>query len=307
MVQDLGEEAATRVSAFAREAVAAVRTLVAEHSIDCDLEHTGLAFTAQTPAQLAHARKIHAAAVKIGLSAQLWDQPAVRKALGVPFFRGAYVDAGACHVQPFKLARGILTKAVLPLGVEVYENTAVERLDTSCVPVQAHVRNQVTGKVHVVRSAAVLVATNAYTTWRVFGKLAREMAPLHVYGVATEPLTPKQLATLGASTRTGWYTLHHILYAGRLTADNRLVIQTGNTRYHWGNALHVQDDATYEQLEASIRWFFPHLADGGPIRIASRWEGVIACNLADRPSIGVTGAHRNVFYSLACELAAWRV
>jgi len=89
------------------------------------------------------------------------------------------------------------------------------------------------------------------------------------------------------------YTLHNILYALRLTKDNRVLCATGNVRYYYGSKLHVSAPEEYESLHKAITWLYPSLRH---VKIATHWEGVIAVNLADRPAIGRSG---NVFYSLA--------
>jgi len=133
--------------------------------------------------------------------------------------------------------------------------------------------------------------------------------------IATKPLQESDLQQLRhhlpavASTDTKvlrnrtrgivpFYTLHHLLYAARVTPDGRLVCATGaGVAYYANNRLHVgQHDAAYAQLEAALEWFYPFLK--GRVSADVRWEGVIAATLNDFPCVGVHPKHRNVLYSL---------
>lgn len=286
LLRRFGPERARAVCKFGRDAVASVVDLVHKHSIDCDLETTGLVQPAVSPGQLKEAMRLYIAARELGLEAEFWDRERCRS-LGVPFFRGAYYDPCGGLLHPYKLARGLLGIAQ-DLGVEVYEGTDIADLELGAT---------VTARAgaHQIRAGNVLVGTSAYTTlapWRSW------FAPLHVYTVVTEPLTPAQLESIGGwPGREGYYTLHHILYALRLTPDNRLVAATGNVRYFWNNRLHVGDrPEEYRKLEAAIHWFYPALRD---LKVEHGWEGVIAVTLNDFPLLGRTGRYGNVFYALA--------
>jgi glycine/D-amino acid oxidase-like deaminating enzyme len=175
----------------------------------------------------------------------------------------------------------------------------------------------------------ILTATNSYSShlkpYNTF------YAPLHVFTVVSKPLNKEQLDSLKSwkNTRTGWfvplslffpssflprffntitshhvililarYTLHHILWACRLTADNRIAIATGDVYYVNKDRLHDTSnrDSSYGKLENALRTFFP----GITLEVDARWEGVIAVTLSDLPCIGTLDSkHPNVFHALA--------
>jgi glycine/D-amino acid oxidase-like deaminating enzyme len=294
LVRRLGEERARAVYGFGREAVAHVGALIREHGIDCDFEGTGLANPAVSSRQLRRAEGLARAAEQLGCKVELWDARACREKLGVSRFRGALYDPQGGILNPYKLARGML-KLVRSCGVQVFENSEVADLELGPI-VTAQVRSAEGGATHRIRARYVLLATNAYTTG--LRPYRSYYTPLHVYHVVTEPLSAAQLDAIGGwPGREGFYTLHHILYALRLTSDNRLLIATGNVRYFGGDRLHVADrPEEYRKLEAAIRWLYPSLAG---VKTAFRWEGVIAVTLSDFPALGRGGPHDNVFHSLA--------
>lgn len=279
-----GQERGRAVAALGLTAVRSLAERIKQHGIDCDFEPTGLATPALSDGQLRYADRLAEAAHALDVPVERWDRERCQR-LGVPFFRGAvfFPDGGVLH--PFKLTRGLVRVAV-ELGVDVFEGSPVGTIDEGTT-------NALEVNGHRVTAERLLYATNAYTQRR---QLRHAFAPLHVYTVVTEPLTDAQLASIGGwSGRTGYYTLHHILYAFRLTADNRLFVATGDVQYFWGNKLHVDHPPTYRKLERAIGWFYPTLRD---IRIANRWEGVVAVTLNDLPSIASDKKLPNVMHGL---------
>ena len=283
----LGDERGRAVAAFGEAAVDHVVEVARRHPIDCDLELTGLVNPALSPAQERLADRLHAAAAALGVASERWDGERTRAALGVPSFRGAFRAVKGGLLQPFKLAQG-LAAAARARGVEIYERTPVDSLELGRV-----IRAQAGGR--AIRARHLVVATNAYT--REPRAYRRHFAPIHVYSIVTAPLTPAQWAAIGGwPGREGFYTLHHILYALRPTADGRLLAATGNVRFYWGDRLHVAESPDYAMLERAIAWLWPALAG---IEVEARWEGVIGVTLSDLPSMGRHPRHPNVVHALA--------
>lgn len=165
----------------------------------------------------------------------------------------------------------------------------------------------------------VLVATNSYSG--IFKPYNTFYAPLHVYTVVTKPMTKEQLDKVREwrKVRSGWcvslflllscpfshpplytskrYTLHHILWAGRITPDNRIALATGDVYYVPKDKLHAGDNVEpYAALESALASFYPGLN----LEIDARWEGVIAVTLSDFPCLGTLDSkHPNVFHALA--------
>ncbi len=283
----LGDERGRVAAAFGAAAVDHVVATIERLGIACDLEMTGLCSPALSPGQERLADRLHAAAAALGVASERWDGARTRAALGVELFRGAFHVPKGGILQPFKLAQGLLA-AARAAGVEVYEGTAMESLELGPVVVA-----RAGGR--TIRAGHAVVATNAYT--REPRAYRRHFAPLHVYSVVTAPLTTAQWEAIGGwRGREGFYTLHHILYALRPTADGRILAATGNVRYFWNDRLHVAESPDYGMLEGAIGWLWPALRG---IRIESRWEGVIGVTLSDFPSLGRHPRHANVVHAIA--------
>jgi glycine/D-amino acid oxidase-like deaminating enzyme len=143
-----------------------------------------------------------------------------------------------------------------------------------------------------VRARAVVLATNAWTP--ALGWLRGTIVRLHTYLFATAPLTAAERAAIGWRGREGIYTAHEILESYRLTEDQRIVGGAKTVRYGFGGRALPDDPATFPLQLAAFRDRFPALRD---VTITHRWGGPIAFALDFLPAVGVTGTHRNVFYS----------
>ena len=85
-----------------------------------------------------------------------------------------------------------------------------------------------------------------------------------------------------------------MLESYRLTDDHRIVGGAKTVRYGFGGRALADDPATFAFLEAAFRDRFPALRH---VAVTHRWGGPIAFALDFLPTVGVTGRHRNVFYS----------
>jgi len=277
---------------FGRDAVQHVIDLVKKYEIDCDFFQAGIAFTANSKRHLGIVKNMENAAKLGGIDYAIWDQEKCFQNLGIPF-KGAYFDGQGCNMNPYKLARGILEKVISKSkNVQVLEETTVENIKYG-ETIEAN-GNNLGGKFNI-KAKNVLIATNSYTQWKPYDTF---YAPIHVFTVITEPLTKEQLNHLNdwPQIRTGWYSLHHILWACRLTPDNRIAIATGDVYYFSGDKLHMSDDRYYGKLTRALKVFFPKL----DLKVADRWEGVIAITLSDFPCVGMLNEKlTNVFFSLA--------
>jgi glycine/D-amino acid oxidase-like deaminating enzyme len=289
LLRRYGRERGGLIARLGERATAAVEEMIARHDLDCDYEPSGLATPALSDSHLRTVDKLARAADELGVAGARWSGSRTRAELDSPRFVGAFYTPRGGVLQPFKLARELL-RVVRALGVEVFEETALREFapGPAASPVIA-----LAGR-HRIRARWLIMATNAYTRQAIYYK---RLAPLHVYTIVTEPLTPAQLAALRWPRRVGYYTLHHLLYALRLTRDNRLLVATGNVRYFARGRLHVADQpGEYRRLKRAITWFHPTLAG---LRVAARWEGVVGVTLHDLPWVGRHPRHANVLHSLA--------
>ncbi|MGH7789699.1 MAG: NAD(P)/FAD-dependent oxidoreductase [Candidatus Binatia bacterium] len=214
-------------------------------------------------------------------------------ATGVHGAHGAVLDPAAGRVNAAALLRG-MRPALLAQGVAVYEHTPVAAIREGATI-------HLTTPRATVRAGALVLATNAYTP--ALGYFRGGLVPLHSHVVATPPLAEQRWAELGWTQHDGFSDdLDRIAYGCR-SAAGRLVFGGGdNAAYAYlygGRAVFAQPPEragpAFAAVERRLRGYFPALA-GTPIE--HRWTGTIGLTYDRVCSMGVRGAHRNVYYAL---------
>jgi glycine/D-amino acid oxidase-like deaminating enzyme len=283
---------------------------------EVDLTANGIVFAATTAAQFKKARQMKEAADRLDdycrltvhptrarTDAELWDSKTCAERLHSTEMLGAYYDPLGANFNPFALARGLLERGCLPLGIRVHERARVEAVEGRAGgPKRLTVVDTASSETRVIDAEVVVHATNGYPGPSRGPSYRRRMAPLHVYSIASEPLSEEQLSGYYGDAKPrldfAFYTLHHLLYAFRITPDRRVVCSTGpSVSYFAQNRLHVrQHPRAYAQLREFVRGTFPALARAV---FAHEWEGVISATLHDFPIVGAEPSDARVFYSLA--------
>lgn len=288
-VEPRDAETARRVFAATRRGIDVVERLAAASTLDCGFTRHG-ALEVQTTA-----RSADAAAARVE-TWRAWGLPVECLPAGrvaVHGAHGAVLDPTAGRVNAAALLRG-LRPALLARGVVVHEATPVLRLDAG-----ATVTLSTPGG--TLRAPAVVLATNAYTP--LLGWFRSGILPLHSHVVATGPLPARRWTALGwGGPEVFADDLDRIAYGSR-TPGGRLLFGGGGNRaytYRFGGSP-VFDVPTaaarpaFDAVERRLRGYFPGLADEP---IAHRWTGTLAITFDRVCSMGVTGAHRNVYYAL---------
>ena len=174
------------------------------------------------------------------------------------------------------------------MGVQVYENTpALDIIENKGFVVKT--------PSGTVMAEKVAFTTNAYS--HLFPQLRRKQVPAFTYMVATEPLNPEQLASIGWEEGQGLEDARNLIHYYRLTPDKRIVMGGGPVGLTYANSLHGDDNPNaWKHLERHIHFLFPHLEG---IRITHRWGGPFSVTLDLTPALGYLG-DKNAVYSLGC-------
>lgn len=213
------------------------------------------------------------------------------KATGLAGAHGAMFDPDGARVNPAALVRG-MRKPLEDLGVQVFENSPVTAIREGRV----HEVDTLSGRV---RSAALVLATNAYTPS--LGWFRGRILPLHSRVVATKPLGNDAWNGLGALAHGGFADdLDRIAYGVR-TPEGRLLFGGGSNAsyvYRFGGSpvTGPESASSCASIERKLAAYFPSVAAG--YAVEKRWSGPLAITFDRVCSMGVTGAHANVFYAL---------
>lgn len=239
---------------------------VEKYNIDCDLEWGGELTVAVGPGELPQLEHEHALFTKYGHDAQLLNRDELQAEVMSPLFDGGLMikkQSGTVH--PGKLAWG-LKRAILELGVSVYENTPLT--GTKKTPTGVDV--QTPGG--TISARKVLLCTNAFAAGH--KKIKRRVVAIRDRIVVTEPLSDEQLAKVGWKSRCGIYDTRTQLNYMRLTADNRILFG-GRLGYYYGNETDPKADkeaAPFVPLVENFFRTFPQLED---VKIDYAWSGPI--------------------------------
>jgi len=112
---------------------------------------------------------------------------------------------------------------------------------------------------------------------------------------------PAVLERTGLARLAGFFEDRPRLSYASVDADGRVIFGGGTTAaygYQFGNATAYDarpDDAAAHALRRTLVGYLPELAD---VPIRHRWSGPLDLTLARQCAIGVTGAHRNIYYAL---------
>jgi glycine/D-amino acid oxidase-like deaminating enzyme len=210
-------------------------------------------------------------------------------------------------IDPGRMLSG-LAHAASKRCAQIFENAPVENLSLEESPVL-----NIQGK--PVRARCVLIATNAESL-ELSGLAGRAQAKFTM-AVATEPLSPEQISSLGLAQGKPFYTVDLPYLWGRLFHKNRLIFGSGLVHLEdWREllTLNVSEGQPAEllaDLEKRVRELHPALRGvrlshrwGGPILIADRWQPVFTRHPENRNVI-VLGAYSGHGVAQSVYLGAW--
>jgi len=256
-----------RLERLGRQNLAGILGTIADFAIDCKMEQTGELRVATQPYQLDDIAADFQTMLDFGDDAVLLDAEQTRAQVNSPTYLGAVWDRDkTVLVDPARLAWG-LAGACRALGVRIHENshvTGMTREGTAMV---------LTTDQGSVRAGRVALGTNAFPS--LLKRVRPYVIPVYDYAMATEPLTPEQLASIGWSGRQGVGDSGNQFHYYRLTDDNCILWGGYDAIYHYGGRIDPAFDqrpATFKVLAEHFFTTFPQL-DG--IRFSHTWGGAI--------------------------------
>ncbi|MGA0601017.1 NAD(P)/FAD-dependent oxidoreductase [Caulobacter sp. KR2-114] len=287
LVKYVGKGRAAELAGFADRAVRYTEAAFARHAIDCDYAPVGNIIAGVHPRHRAPLERAAELAAGIGVAASFLDEAAMRRR-GLPAaFRFGVLEATGGHLDPGKYVMG-LRRAALQAGVRIYEQSRVDRLETTGRGVRA-----VVGKAAIVGERLVL-ATNAYTP-STLGRMGSRVFPLRVTLFRTAPLDSRQRQALGWPGGEGVYTAHESLESYRMTADGRLLGGSKYVQYGYGGGLADGDRPdVFRRYDGLLRERFAEVPD---LKIETFWGGWIAMTIDFLP-FSHADRRRRVFHGM---------
>jgi len=210
-------------------------------------------------------------------------------------------------IDPGKMVSG-LARAAEKNGVQIFENVSVEEIEFGEAVSLRFSGGQL-------RARKVLLATNGMSLE--LSDLARRGQTKFTLAVATEPLGPGQLESLGLASEKPFYTIDFPYLWGRTLRTGGVVFGSGLVHLNdWRELASLDIEAgqpaeLIARLESRVRALHPVLQNvrfvnrwGGPILIANQWRPVFAQHPRN-PNTVVLGAYSGHGVAQSVYLGRW--
>ncbi len=262
----------TRLYELGQQNMAELLATLERYNIDARYEKVGETEVATNQGAVDALRKAYEQEKAEGDDVVWFDQAQMQAQVNSPTYMAGLWrrDGQDGIVDPARLCWG-LKRVLLELGVQIFENTPLD--DVSPLGNEKMLA-QCGG--HIIESDKVLMATNAYKN--PLRAVNKTVIPVWDYQIATEPLTPEQLDSIG------WHKTRHALgnhanmfHYYRITQDNRITWGGGGAvRYYFNKGTDqscADIPARFEQLSKEFFETFPQLSG---VKFSHRWSGIIA-------------------------------
>jgi gamma-glutamylputrescine oxidase len=276
LVGTVGRADARRLFDLSVEALDLTRSLIAEHTIDCDYRpnHVHVAVKPRHVTELQDwARELHEEYDYP--TAQLVNRDQLQAHVRSDRYLGGLIDSRSGHLHPLKFTQGV-AGAAESAGALIFENSQVLRYEDG-PEVVVH-----TGQ-GTVRCAHLVLCGNAYLG-AVAPTLARRILGVGTYIIATEPLGEERVRALLPSN-AAIADINWILDYFRPSADHRLLFG-GRVSYSA-----VQPPHLGQSMRKRMIRIFPSLAD---VKVTHAWGGYLDITMSRAPDFGRLAP--NVFY-----------
>lgn len=243
-----------------------IEAAIQKYQIDCDWVRSGELTVAIDSHQVDELRHAADQGREYGENCRFLDQAETCALVNSPLFKAGLLDNDCGMVDPARLVWG-LRRACIEQGVNIYENTPVQKLEERKDAVL------VTTPAGSVLARKVALATNAYPP--LLGKLRRKIVPVYDYVLITEPLTPAQRDSIGWRGRQGVGDSANQFHYSQMTGDGRILWGGYDAVYYPNNGFGPQFDyrrETFERLAEHFLQVFPQLEG---IRFTHAWGGAI--------------------------------
>lgn len=248
----------------------AIEASEAEYGMDFEFERNGSLGVAVEPHQVEWLHEqVADAAARGDDTVRFLDQAEVRAEVDSPtYLAGVWDTRTSAILHPAKLAFE-LARVAEELGVEIFENSPVRRIDTPGS----------TGAATLVTDGGSVVAEHAVLATNVFPSLLKRNAlmtvPVYDYALMTEPLSDEQLASIGWSHRQGIGDLANQFHYYRLSRDNRILFGGYDAVYHYGRRVREEYERRPESFERLAGHFFTTFPQLEGLRFTHQWAGAI--------------------------------
>ncbi len=266
--------AAIRLQKLMFDSVSEVGRVTERESIDCHFDQSGALEIAVLPIQLERLQQELEHLHELGFddADYRWlSADEVRGMLNVDKAQGGMLMSHCAAIHPARLARG-LAEVLTDQGVTIYEQSPVLEIQP----------NELRTAQARVKTGTTIIATEGYS--RTLPGYELRLIPVHSMMVATEPLSQKQIDSIGFRKRFTFGNGDRVVTYGQLTDDGRIAFGCRGT-YHFGSRIQNQFTATdvdFELVRQTLLRFFPALHG---IEFTHAWGGAMGVSRSMHPYV----------------------
>ena len=255
------------IEEMGRQNLNEIEETIRRYGIECDFERTGELRVAVEPWQLEGMLEEARLRNEMGDHVEVLGRDEVRARIHSPLYEGGIFDPdGTALVDPARLVWG-LERACLSLGVTIYENSKVLRLEDVAGRVRVHT------PYGAVDAARVALATNVFPS--LVRRARKYVVPVFDYQLVTEPLSEAQRESIGWAEREGVSDAGNQFHYYRLTQDGCILWGGYDAIYNFRGKVRRDYEfnaETFATLAAHFLKTFPQLAG---IKFTHGWGGAI--------------------------------
>lgn len=255
------------IERMGRENLDAIEATITRYGIECNFEWNGELRVAVQDWQMKGLEEEATLRNSFGDNVELLNQSQIQSRVKSPIYKGALWDPdGTALVDPARLVWG-LEKACISLGVKIFENTQVERLERKKNGMIVH------SQYGSISANKVALATNVFKS--LIKKAHKYVIPVYDFQLVTEPLTLAQLESIGWNDREGLSDAGNQFHYYRMTKDNEILWGGYDAIYNFRGEVRQEyetDAQTYAHLAEAFLETFPQLQG---IKFTHGWGGAI--------------------------------
>jgi glycine/D-amino acid oxidase-like deaminating enzyme len=255
------------IERLGRENLDAIEATITKYGIDCNFEWNGEYRVAVEDWQMEGLAEEAMLRNSFGDNVELLSKDEIQARVKSPIYRGALWDPdGTALVDPARLVWG-LERACIKLGVKIFENSQVERLERTKNGMIVHTPY---GSVYADK---VALATNVFKS--LIKSAHKYVIPVYDFQLVTEPLTAEQLESIGWKDREGLSDAGNQFHYYRMTKDNEILWGGYDAIYNFRGKVRQEyetDAETYAHLAEAFLETFPQLQG---IKFTHGWGGAI--------------------------------
>lgn len=249
-----------------KENIKAFRSAIQKYDIDCEDEWGGELTVSVGDGGLGvleHEASLH---IPYGDETHLLNKQEIQAEINAPIFHGGFWLKGDCGtVNPAKLIWG-LKRAVLKLGVNIFENTPLLKINKKPDGLIIDTPKA------AISAQKILLATNAFASGH--KSIKNRVTAIRDRIIATEPLTDEQMDRVGWKNRQGIYDTRTQLNYMRLTKDNRIIFG-GKLAYYFNDNTDPEGDKKADPYIGLAEAFFKTFPCLDDISFSHAWSGPI--------------------------------